>query len=300
LSRQRYPYIAWKGEIFVTNENLFIIGAGSMAEAFIRGVVAKKAVPSRNIYVMNRSNRERIERLAAEYGIQIAETRETARDARVVVLAVKPADAKNALAEVAPYFHGQMLLSFAAGIPINWLEAQTNYEAAVIRTMPNLPVAVQTGATAMACSASVRDGDAEFVRYLLSQVGVVVDLPESLMDAATAFSGSGPGFVCYFLEAMEAAAVRLGFDALTARALLLQTVIGTARALGEWGLSPEEMRKRVTSPNGTTHAGLKVFEERQLLDVVYDVLKAAEHRSTEMGQAYSVEPSDSDSGGNPQ
>jgi pyrroline-5-carboxylate reductase len=286
--------IAWIGGTFVQNENLFIMGAGSMAEAFIRGVVAQKAVSPKNIYVMNRSNRERIERLVQEYGIQIAETREAARDARVVVLAVKPADAKKALALISPFFHGQVLLSFAAGIPIGWLESQTNYQAAVIRTMPNLPVAVQTGATAMACSTSVRETDAEFVRFLLSKVGVVVDLPESLMDAATAFSGSGPGFVCYFLEAMEAAAVRMGFDALTARDLLLQTVIGTARALGEWGLSPEEMRKRVTSPNGTTHAGLQVFQEHHLLEVVYDVLKAAERRSAEMGEAYSVESTESE------
>ncbi len=263
------------------------MGAGSMAEAFIRGVISQKAVSPRNIYVMNRSNRERAQRLVLEYGIQIAESKEAVRDARVVVLAVKPADAQVALSQIAPYFHGQVLLSFAAGIPIEWLETQTNSMATVIRAMPNLPVAVQAGATAVAYGAGVRPEDAEYVRFLLSKVGIVVDLPESLMDAATAFSGSGPGFVSYFLEAMEAAAVRLGFDALTARALLLQTVIGTARVLGEWGLSPEELRKRVTSPKGTTHAGLSVFENNHLLDTVYDVLKAAANRSTEMGQAYS-------------
>ncbi len=273
----------------MSEESLFIMGAGSMAEAFLRGVILKKAVSPDSIYVLNRSNQERLSRLANEYGIQVAKTAEPAKHAKVVILAVKPADAEVALQQISHCFHGQVLLSFAAGIPIDWLEAQTGHRAAVIRTMPNLPVAVQSGATAMACSASVRKDEAEYVRFLLSQVGIVVDLEESLMDAATAFSGSGPGLVSYFLEAMELAAVRLGFDALTARALLLQTVVGTARVLGEWGLSPEELRRRVTSPNGTTHAGVRVFEEHQMLDIVFKVLQAAARRSTEMGQAYSLE-----------
>ncbi len=272
----------------MSEESLFVMGAGSMAEAFLRGVILKKAVSPRNIYVLNRSNQERLNRLSQEYGVQIASSVEFAREARVVVLAVKPADAQAALKQIAPCFHGQVLLSFAAGIPIDWLELQTNHQAAVIRTMPNLPVAVESGATAMACSARVQEEDANYVRFLLSQVGLVVDLDESLMDAATAFSGSGPGFVCYFLEAMEQAAVRLGFDELTARSLLLQTVVGTARALGEWGLSPEELRRRVTSPNGTTHAGIRVFEDKNMFHIVQEVLQAAANRSTEMGKAYSL------------
>ncbi len=270
----------------MSEQTIFILGAGSMAEAFLRGIILQKAVLPNQIYVLNRSNSERLLRLQREYGIQIAESAKVARSATVVVLAVKPADAQIALAQIRDYFHGQVLLSFAAGVPIAWLEAQTGYRASVVRTMPNLPVAVQTGATAMAYGANVPPADVEYVRFLLSQVGKVVELDESLMDAATAFSGSGPGFVCYFLEAMEQAAVRLGFDALTARTLLLQTVVGTARVLGEWGLSPEELRQRVTSPNGTTHAGVHVFDACHTFDIVHEALQAAADRSTAMGQAY--------------
>jgi len=271
------------------SDKLFVLGAGSMAEAFLRGVIIKKAVDPTNVYVLNRSNSERLQRLRAEYGIQISQNISDARDARVIVLAVKPMDAKSALEPLIPYLHGQVLISFAAGIPIEWLESETRNRAAVVRTMPNLPVAVLNGATALAASKVVSASELAYVRFLLEQVGTVVDLDESLMDAATAFSGSGPGFVCYFLEAMERAAVQLGFDELTARELLLQTVVGTAKTLQDWGLSPHELRRRVTSPNGTTHAGVQIFEQGRMNDIVCEGLKKAANRSTEMGKAYSLE-----------
>ncbi|MCL6454308.1 MAG: pyrroline-5-carboxylate reductase [Alicyclobacillus sp.] len=266
--------------------SLFLLGAGSMAEAFIRGLVSREAVPASDILVMNRSNRDRLSQLQAEYGVRPGRP-EDAAQARVVVLAAKPADAQAAITQVLPYLDGQVLLSFAAGVPIRWLEDATDGRAKVVRTMPNLPMAVLAGATAMSASPVVTADDLAYVRFLLEQTGIVVELEEHLMDAATAFSGSGPGFVSYFLEAMEDAAVRLGIDASTARKLLLQTVVGTARVLEEWGLSPHELRRRVTSPNGTTHAGMQVFTAHQLAATVDDALQAAARRATEMGQMYS-------------
>lgn len=270
---------------------LFVIGAGSMAEAFIRGLTERGAARGDQISVLNKSRPARLAELAAQYGIHPAAGYDAAQDAEMVILAVKPFDMAEALQAVAPYLHGQPVLSFAAGVTIGWMREQISHRSPVIRTMPNIPVAVQAGATAISFAPDVTGEQRRLALYLLSQLGTVVQIPESLMDAATAFSGSGPGFVSYFLEAMENAAVQLGFTPELARAFLLQTVMGTARTLVEWGLSPEELRRRVTSPNGTTHAGVQVMEAGRLRDVVAEALQAAARRSAEMGAAYVVEGS---------
>lgn len=268
------------------NGSIFVIGAGSMAEAFIRGVTENKAVAADRIQVVNRSRAARKQLLTDLYGVQPVDDYQGARTAQLVVVAVKPADVAGALEQLAPYLHGQPVLSFAAGVTMDFMSNAILHKSPVIRTMPNIPVAVLSGATAVTFSDEVMEKDRELVRFLLEQVGKVVEMPESLMDAATAFSGSGPGFVAYFLEAMENAAVSLGFEPEMARALLLQTVIGTAKTLGEWGLSPRELRERVTSPGGTTHAGVTEMQAGNLEGVVQTALQAAKNRSEEMGKQY--------------
>ncbi len=266
--------------------SLFVLGAGAMAEAFIRGLVRRQAIESSQIRVKNRSRRDVLDQLQNEYGITPAESLAEVADAAVVVLAVKPADTVLALEQLRPYLNGQLLLSFAAGIPIALLDQASGGKAAVVRTMPNLPVAVESGVTAVAFHAKVSSHQRLLARFLLEQVGAVVEMDEAMMDATTAFSGSGPGFVCYFLEAMEEAAEQLGFDEATARALLLHTVAGTARVLLDWKLSPEVLRRRVTSVGGTTHAGVQVFEQSGLKQAVSEALSAAASRSAEMGRIY--------------
>lgn len=267
----------WSGRIFV-------VGAGSMAEAFIRGIIERRAVDAERIQVVNRHRSERINLLQELYGVQAATGLAHAADADLIVLAVKPADVAGVLRSLSPYLDGQPILSFAAGVTLSHLSDLVERKSPVIRTMPNIPVAVLAGATAVSFAAEVQSADRELVRFLLEQVGKVVEVPEHLMDAATAFSGSGPGFVCYFLEAMENAAVDLGFAPEMARELLLQTVIGTAKTLGEWGLSPRELRERVTSPGGTTHAGISMLQAGNMEGVVKQALRAAKNRSQEMGQ----------------
>lgn len=266
---------------------IFMLGAGAMAESFIRGVCQRNVVKPKDIHVLNRHRPERLEELARLYGVTPAASMADASSAQMVILSVKPYDVREALAELSPHLHGQTLVSFAAGIPIRFMEKVTEGRAQVIRTMPNVPVAVLEGAIAMASGVGVDAHRVERAKHLLSELGIVVELDEELMDAATAFSGSGPGFVSYFLEAMEEAAVELGFSAEMARQLLIQTVVGTAKVLEEWGLSPAELRERVTSPNGTTHAGLSVLSDREMKGALVDALSAAAHRSRAMGDQYS-------------
>lgn len=267
---------------------IFVLGAGAMAESFIKGVLHDEAVAPSDIVVMNRQNRARLQELTDLYGIGQARAISDAADADVVILSVKPYDIATALQGMLPYLNGQLLISFAAGIPIDFIEQATERRAQVIRAMPNLPVAVLAGAIAISASKQVSATSVNHAKGLLAQLGVVVELEEQMMDAATAFSGSGPGFVSYFLEAMEQAAVQLGFSAPMARELLIQTVLGTAKILQEWRLSPAELRVRVTSPNGTTHAGLNVLNERGMQDAIAQALIQAANRSQEMGQQYTA------------
>lgn len=265
---------------------VFIVGAGAMAEAFIRGVTERKAVPPEQIYVTNRSGGQRLLELQRLYGVCPAQSLAQIAECDLVVVSVKPADMAAALAQIRPFLNGQLLLSFAAGVNRDWMREQVAGHAHVIRAMPNIPVAVLSGATAVTFGPEIDDAERRHVLYLLGELGVVVELPEDLMDVATAFSGSGPGFVSYFLEAMENAAVQLGFEPETARLLLLQTVVGTAHTLSEWRLSPAELRARVTSKGGTTHAGLTALQSGNLEGVVLQALRAATDRSAEMGHQY--------------
>lgn len=265
---------------------IFVLGAGSMAESFIKGVVHDPMIDAHDILVINRYRPERLAELSDAYGVTAARSMADAGTAQMIILSVKPYDVRDSLLELTPFLDGQTLISFAAGIPIAYMEELTEGRAKVIRTMPNVPVAVLEGAIALAANAHVEAARIFEAKQLLSKLGTVVELDETLMDAATAFSGSGPGFVSYFLESMENAAVELGFSTEMARALLIQTVVGTAKVLEEWGLSPEELRRRVTSPNGTTHAGLSVLSEHKLPELIRDALGRAAARSREMGNQY--------------
>ncbi|RIV24724.1 pyrroline-5-carboxylate reductase [Alicyclobacillaceae bacterium I2511] len=256
-----------------------------MAEAFIKGVIRREAWPGDGLCVVNRGSGQRLEELQEHYGI-VPSQWSVAAAARLVVVAVKPFDMAQALAQLSPWLHGQPVLSFAAGVSLAWMREQIVGKSPVIRTMPNIPVAVLAGAVALTFEAGVPETDRDLVRYLLGRLGEVVEVQEELMDAATAFSGSGPGFVSYFLEAMEEAAVELGFTPEMARELLLQTVVGTALTLREWGISPQELRRRVSSPGGTTEAGVRVLKAGDLSGLVHRALQAAAARSTEMGQSY--------------
>ncbi|GMA64495.1 pyrroline-5-carboxylate reductase [Alicyclobacillus fastidiosus] len=270
-------------------DKIFVLGAGAMAESFIKGVSQDPDFAVDHIYVINRHRPERLVELQRVYGVTPASSMEEARGANVIVLTVKPYDVRAALRELLPYLDGQIIISFAAGIPISFMEEITERRAHVIRTMPNVPVAVLEGAIAMAVGESVDAKSVDVAKRLLEKLGIVVELAEELMDAATAFSGSGPGFVSYFLEAMEDAAVGLGFSAEMARQLLIQTVVGTAKVLEEWGLSPAELKARVTSPNGTTHAGLTVLADRGMGEAIAHALVEAKRRSKEMGEQFTKE-----------
>jgi pyrroline-5-carboxylate reductase len=186
-------------------------------------------------------------------------------------------------AEIAGFISGdKLIVSIAAGITLSYLSARLK-TSKIVRVMPNTPALVQEGISVLSMCECIHDKEMSLVRDIFMSVGKVIVLPEKYMDAVTALSGSGPAFFALFAEAMTDAGVKMGLTEDTASELAAQTFIGTGKLL-ETGMPPNKLREMVTSPGGTTAAGLRVFEERGFGDMVLAVIEAAVKRSKELGR----------------
>jgi len=259
------------------------VGAGNMAQAMIAGILASELVPPERIWVINRSNRKRLDSVVARYGVRPARSKEElCAHADVLVLAVKPRDVPEAVRELQPYVTPRhVLISVVAGLTIGTLE-QAFPDVPVVRTMPNTPTAVREGVTAFALGHRAGEAEARLVRTLFGAVGQVVEVPEPLIDAVTGLSGSGPAYVFFLVESLIEAGIRAGLDPEVTRDLVVQTVFGAARMLRETGEDPAELRRRVTSPGGTTMAGVGVLEERDVRGAVMEAVERATRRAREL------------------
>ncbi|MDP2753963.1 MAG: pyrroline-5-carboxylate reductase, partial [Nitrospirota bacterium] len=176
----------------------------------------------------------------------------------------------------------KIVVSIAAGITLSYLSSRLK-TSKIIRVMPNTPALVQEGMSVLSMCECIHDKEMNLIRDIFMSIGKVMVLPEKYMDAVTAVSGSGPAFFAYFVEAMIEGGIRMGLTRDNATELAVQTFIGTAKLL-ETGMPPDKLREMVTSPGGTTAAGLKVFEEKGLKDIVAAVVEAAANRSKELGK----------------
>ncbi len=264
-------------------EKLGFVGAGALAAGLIRGILQAGLVPAGNIMVTNRGNGERLRRLAAETGVVPCSKAELAGAADVVFLAMKPQDLPGAVAELAGLLGpGQRVISLAAGVSLAFLEARLPGRT-LLRAMPNTSCRVGASATAVALGKGAGTAEAELARCLFAAVGRVVLVPEEQMDAVTGLSGSGPAYVYLLTEALTAAGVGQGLDAAVARALAVQTVWGAGKMLVETGEAPEILRRQVTSPGGTTMAGVGALEEGGFQRLVDEAVRRAAVRSRELG-----------------
>lgn len=256
------------------------IGGGNMAEALIKGMTAKGM---KDIFVSEPREERRAE-LKRAYGIKTtASNIEVAASCDIIILAVKPQQMDDVLKEIAEDITDrQMVVSIAAGITLDYLESRLRTKL-LVRVMPNTPAIVQEGMSVMSLCGCFYGKELDTVKSMLMSVGRVLVLPEEQMNAVTALSGSGPGFIALFAEAMIEAGVKLGLSRPDAVDMAVQTMLGTATLLST-GMSAENLRKMVTSPGGTTAAGLKVFEERDMMGIIADALKAARARADELGR----------------
>ena len=256
-----------------------------MGEALVGGLLASGWAQPGEVVVVEASPRRR-EELASglgerHRGLVVADTAEPGDGA---LLAVKPADAEAACRGLAPLRYPR-LLSIAAGITLVSLERWVGAEGvtAVVRAMPNTPALIGAGAAAIAGGWGVTGDDLEWAEAILSAVGTVVRVNEAQLDAVTGLSGSGPAYVFLVTEALIDAGVLVGLPRPVARQLATQTLLGAARLLDETGETPEALRAAVTSPGGTTAAGLRVLEAGAVRAALLDAVVAATERARQLG-----------------
>ncbi len=256
------------------------IGGGNMAEALIRGMTSRGM---KDISV-SEPLKERRQYLRKTYNIETTDAnRDIVSSCNIIILAVKPQNMDAVAGEISGTFtDDKTVVSIAAGITTAYLTSRLG-TGNVIRAMPNTPALVRKGMTVLSPCRDVSAGDIAAVSDIFRSVGEVMTLPEQYMNAVTALSGSGPAFIAYFIEAMTGAGIKTGLGRDEALRLAVQTLAGTS-GLIDSGMSPSKLREMVTSPGGTTEAGLRVFESRGLADIVAEALQAARKRAGELGR----------------
>jgi pyrroline-5-carboxylate reductase len=261
------------------------IGGGNMGEAIIKGLIAASLFEAEQIRVFDVSAPRR-EHLAATYGIQISpDPGHLARSSHLIVLAVKPQVMPTALSELRPHLsHRPLVISIAAGIPIATLVQGLEPGVRIIRVMPNAPALVLEGASALARGPGATDDDMARSLALFQAIGRATEVDEALLDTVTGLSGSGPGYILLVLESLIDAGVLMGLPRQTARELVLQTAIGTARMAQEMERHPAELKDLITSPGGTTIRGLRILEDRGVRGALMSAVEAATQRSAELGK----------------
>lgn len=260
------------------------IGAGSMAEAIISGITQQKLIDSKNIFVTNRSDEVKLSTLKEKYNIQTTyEMKELFEGADIVVLAVKPKDIEDALSIARSYIYpSTLIISVLAGITISHIETKLN--CPIIRAMPNTSAAIGKSATAISYNHKVSNDQLKVTIDLLSSIGNTTIVEEEQLDAITGLSGSGPAYIYYIAEAMEESAQEIGLEKSVAKKLIIQTLLGAAEMLRITEKSPADLRKAVTSPGGTTEAGIRVLDNNQVKEAFIHCIKEATIQSKRLAQ----------------
>jgi pyrroline-5-carboxylate reductase len=258
------------------------IGGGVMGSAIISRLLIQGTYQSTEIIVSDPTLAQR-ELLQQTYGVQVTDDNNLAATAPVLLLAIKPQIFDRVVADLAQPTAAQLVISILAGVSIAQLEIAFP-DRAVVRAMPNTPATVGAGMTAIATGSHVSTQDLELATQLFQAVGKVVTVPESLMDAVTGLSGSGPAYVAIAIEALADGGVAAGLPREIANQLALQTVLGTAQLLNESHLHPAQLKDRVTSPGGTTIAGVTKLEQAGFRAALIAAVIAAAERSQELGR----------------
>jgi pyrroline-5-carboxylate reductase len=264
-------------------KNIGIIGVGNMGEAILRGLHQKGMAQG---IVVSEIRPDRRAYLKKNYGVEaIPDNRNLASQVQVIILAVKPQELKGVLQEIAPALDSAtILISIAAGASLGAIASILAKDVRLVRAMPNIAALALESATALSPGAEVSAADLEIAREIFNAMGKTVIIPESLMDAVTGMSGSGPAYVSLFIEALADGGVRMGLPKKDALEMAIQTVLGTARLLSEHGEHPAHLKDRVASPGGTTIAGIAALEAKGFRGAVMEAVAAATQRSRELAK----------------
>lgn len=261
------------------------VGGGNMGEALIRGLLGAHLVPA-DLMAATDVRTERTAQLTKQFGITAhADNARLVREADIVILAVKPQIMAGVLSEIAAAVTARhLLISIAAGVATSTIRTALGKDARIIRVMPNTPALVLQGAAAVAKGKGLGPDDLAIAEEIFGAVGRVVVLDEELMDAVTGLSGSGPAYVAIVVESLADGGVKMGLDRATAMTLATQTVLGTAQLLLETGMHPGSLKDMVSSPGGTTIAGISALEEGGIRATFIRAVERATQRSRELGR----------------
>lgn len=268
------------------NLKIGFIGGGNMATALIGGLAGKRT-DGANIHVVD-VNAEALKKLEHQFGVTSAQHIGSALEqADVIVLAVKPQQMKDVVAQLKPHLSSQLVLSIAAGIRAVDLSRWLGGHTAIVRTMPNMPALIGQGITGMVALAGVSDAQRAAADAIMRAVGATVWLDdEALIDPVTAVSGSGPAYVFYFIEAMQQAALEMGLSAEQGTQLAIATFVGASQLAAQSTEPVSLLRERVTSKGGTTYAALTSMEASGVKGAIVTALKAAAARGKELGEEF--------------
>lgn len=271
----------------IHNKTVAFLGAGSMAEAMIAGIVQNGQLPKEQVIATNHSNKEKRDALQAKYGIRTMQNSELPFDqVDVFILAMKPKDAEAALKELSRHTRSdQLVLSVMAGISCAKMEQWLNREQPVIRVMPNTSSIVGESATAVSKGTYATDEHVETAVAILESIGQVYVIDESKMDVFTGIAGSGPAYIYFLMEHIEKAAEEAGMPAEEAREIGAQMIFGAAKMMMTSEDTPAELRKKITSPNGTTQAGLEALASFGGGEAIYQAVQHAAKRSAELNKS---------------
>jgi pyrroline-5-carboxylate reductase len=266
------------------------VGAGALAWSLANGLLGGGTVQPGQLHVCNKADDDRLGRFAA-LGVRTGrDKRSLIASASTVVLAVKPQDAGEALEQAAPWIApGSLLISGVAGLPLDYLAEMAGVGVHLVRAMPNTSSQVGLSATAISAPPGTPRELIMRAHRLFSAVGAVYEVDESLLDAVTALSGSGPAYFYFFTELLIGAGERAGLEPALARELAVQTLRGAAAMLGEPGADPARLRAQVTSPRGTTEAAIRTMTEERLPHAVAEGVLSAAHRSRELSAGFGIQ-----------
>jgi pyrroline-5-carboxylate reductase len=259
------------------------IGCGNIAEAIIKGLLNAGYV-SKMITATNKEKTERLKYIKETYGVQVSrDKKEVVDNSDLIILAVKPKDVVDALRDI--QIGDRILISVAAGITTEYLGGMFKDNVRVIRAMPNTSSMVGESVTAICRGRFASDDDLNCAYEVFSSIGEVAILDEEYFDIVTGLSGSGPAYIYYMMEALVEAGIKSGLDAGVAQELARQTIFGAAVMLKKTGEDPSRLRLNVTSPGGTTMAGIMALESRGFKEIIYNAVYEASRRSKEMRES---------------
>lgn len=264
-------------------ETIGFLGAGKMATALARGMVARQVIAPERLFASDSSPEALREFCLQTEGNPEKTNRELVRQCDLLVLAVKPQHVGEVLEDIQnDWSPKKLLISIAAGVRLAALESKLPSKARIVRVMPNTPCLVAAGACAFSPGTSATDEDARQVALLLETVGLAEQVPERLLDVVTGLSGSGPAYVYQIIEALSDGAVRMGLPRAIATKFTAQTLLGAAKMVLETGEHPGHLKDAVTSPGGTTIAGLHELERGGLRGILMNAVEAASIRASQL------------------